>query len=248
MVKVSAGENSQKLKNSKNQPMSPKKFKGSQSMSPKRSQNSGEKLWNAFHALMNVILELEETKVTVELKKDTEIPEEQLNKIIALKNQVEEETEQIMMPCFKKIIVELKGTKIEKLSTELKKLAEVQGEKIQELCKRLKSGTGTEEDQNKLKRAVKGLAKECSKEFTNYVSDSNSIMLYTAVIGVGLAVGLIANTILQHTTRLSMLAIIVIATASALVAGGATYATLRPNTKIDESKEVQIKSSHHSLS
>lgn len=91
-----------------------------------------------------------------------------------------------MMPCFKKIIVELKGTKIEKLSTELKKLAEVQGEKIQELCKRLKSGTGTEEDQNKLKRAVKGLAKECSKELTNYVSDSNLIMLYTAVIGVGL--------------------------------------------------------------
>lgn len=129
-----------------------------------------------------------------------------------------------------------------------KKLAEVQGEKIQELCKRLKSGTGTEEDQNKLKRAVKGLAKECSKELTNYVSDSNSIMLYAAVIGVGLAVGLIANTILQHTTRLSMLAIIIIATASALVAGGATHTTLRPNTKIDESKEVQIKSSNHSLS
>uniref|UniRef100_A0A3B0JKM4 Uncharacterized protein n=1 Tax=Wolbachia endosymbiont of Aleurodicus floccissimus TaxID=2152762 RepID=A0A3B0JKM4_9RICK len=248
MVKVSAGENSKKLKDGKNQRMSPKKFKGSQSMSPKRSQNSGEKLWSAFHALMNVISELEETKVTVELKKDTEISEEQLNKIIALKNQVEEETEQIMMPCFKKIIVELKGTKIEKLSTELKKLAEVQGEKIQELCKRLKSGTGTEEDQNKLKRAVKGLAKECSKELTNYVSDSNSIMLYTAVIGVGLAVGLVASTILEHTTILSILAIIGIATASALVAGGATYAALRPNTKIDESKEVQIKSSHHSLS
>lgn len=248
MVKVNAGESARKLKEIKFQPMSPKKFKGSQSMSPKRSRNSGEKLWSAFHSLMNVISELEETKVTVELKKDTEISEEQLNKIIALKNQVEEETEQIMMPCFKKIIVELKGTKIEKLSTELKKLAEVQGEKIQELCKRLKSGTGTEEDQNKLKRAVKGLAKECSKELTNYVSDSNSIMLYTAVIGVGLAVGLIANTILQQTTRLSMLAIIIIATASALVAGGATHTTLRPNTKIDESKEVQIKSSHHSLS
>ncbi|QJT94106.1 hypothetical protein HGO53_01955 [Wolbachia endosymbiont of Diaphorina citri] len=247
MAKVSAGENSKKLKNSKNQPMSPKKFKGSQFMSPKRSQNSGEKLWNAFHALMNVISELEETKVTVELKKD-EISEEQLNKIIALKNQAAEETEQIMMPYFKKIIVELKGTKIEKLSTELKKLAEVQGEKIQELCKKLKSGTGTEEDQNKLKIAVKGLAKEYSKELTNYVSDSNPIMLYTAVIGVGLAVGLVASTILEHTTRLSMLAIIIIATASAFVAGCATYATLRPNTKIDESKEVQIKSSHHSLS
>ncbi|WP_143689085.1 hypothetical protein [Wolbachia endosymbiont of Nilaparvata lugens] len=248
MAKVNAGESARKLKEIKFQPMSPKKFKGSQSMSPKRSRNSGEKLWSAFHSLMNVISELEETKVTVELKKDTEISEEQLNKIIALKNQVEEETEQIMMPCFKKIIVELKGTKIEKLSTELKKLAEVQGEKIQELCKRLKSGTGTEEDQNKLKRAVKGLAKECSKELTNYVSDSNPIMLYTAVIAVGLAVGLVASTILEHTTRLSMLAIIIIATASAFVAGCATYATLRPNTKIDESKEVQIKSSHHSLS
>ncbi|WP_265014756.1 hypothetical protein [Wolbachia endosymbiont (group B) of Camptogramma bilineatum] len=40
MAKVSAGENSKKLKDGKNQPISPKKFKGSQSMSPKRSQNS----------------------------------------------------------------------------------------------------------------------------------------------------------------------------------------------------------------
>uniref|UniRef100_A0A3B0JJF4 Uncharacterized protein n=1 Tax=Wolbachia endosymbiont of Aleurodicus dispersus TaxID=1288877 RepID=A0A3B0JJF4_9RICK len=248
MVKVSAGENSKKLKDGKNQPISPKKFKGSQSMSPKRSQNSGEKLWSAFHALMNVISELEETKVTVELKKDTEISEEQLNKIIALKNQVVEETEQIMMPCFKKIIVELKGTKIEKLSTELKKLAEAQGEKIQELCKKLKSGTGTEEDQNKLDSTVKKLVEGYSKELISYVPNSNPIMLYTAVIGVGLAVGLVANTVLKHTTRLSLLAIIGIATASALVAGSATYTTLKPNTKIDESKEVQIKSSHHLLS
>lgn len=79
MVKVSAGESSKIVKIILSRQ---KKFKGSQIMSPKRSQNSDEKLWSAFHALMNVISELEETKITVELKKDTEISEEQLNKII----------------------------------------------------------------------------------------------------------------------------------------------------------------------
>lgn len=72
-------------------------------------------------------------------------------------------------------------------------------------------------------------------------------MLYTAVIGAGLAVGLVASTVLEHTTRLSMLAIISIATVSAFVAGYVTYKTIEPNTQVNESKEIQIKSTRHSL-
>lgn len=78
-------------------------------------------------------------------------------------------------------------------------------------------------------------------------NSNNSRMLYTTVIGVGLAAWLLASTILEHITRLSLLAIIVIATASALVAGGAKYEALRANTKIDESRESYISSTSHSL-
>lgn len=81
MAKVSAGENSKKLKDGKNQPISPKKFKGSQSMSPKRSQNSGEKLWNALESLEEAKSELKKRKFEIELKKDTEISDEGIEKI-----------------------------------------------------------------------------------------------------------------------------------------------------------------------
>lgn len=244
MSKQNAGGNAKKLRDSRNQSVSPKKFK---SMSPERSQNSGEKLWNAFYALMNVTSELEETKFTMELKKDTEISEEQLNKIIALKKQVEEEVEQITIPYLKKIVVELKGTRIEKLSMELKELVETQGKKVQNLCKKLKSGTGTAEDQNKLDSTVGELVEEYSEKFISYVPDSNPVMLYTAVIGVGLAAGLLVSTALDHTTKLSTLAIIGITTAFALIAGGATYQALRPRTEANESRVTHISGNSYSF-
>lgn len=247
MVKASAGENAKTLRESKYQLTSPKKFKSSQPTSPKRSRNSGKKLWYALNELMDIISELEETKLIVELKKDTEISEEQLNKIVALKKQIDEETEQMLIPPFKQIMQELKGTRIEKLSMELKELAEIQGKEIQKLCKKLKSGAGTEEDQHKLNSTVKELVEEYSEELINYIPDSNPIMLYTSVIGSSLSVGLITSTVLEHTTRLSMLAIIGIATTSAIVAGCATYIELRPNTKVSESKEVHINCKRHDL-
>ncbi|MCA7010646.1 hypothetical protein [Wolbachia endosymbiont of Tribolium confusum] len=248
MAKVSAGENSKKLKNSKNQPMSPKKFKGSQFMSPKRSQNSGEKLWNALESLQEAKSELKKRKFEIELKKDTEISDERIEKVVELERKTEKEIEEIAMPIstllLKETIIKLQGTKIINFFKKLEK----QVKEMQELCNKLELNAKIEEeDLNKLK-GIKKESEEYYKELVSYTSNANPTMLYTAVIGVGLAVGLIANTILQHTTRLSMLAIIITATASALVAGGATYATLRPNTKIDESKEVQIKSAHHSLS
>lgn len=217
-------------------------------MSPKRSQNYGEKLWNALESLQEAKSELKKRKFEIELKKDTEISDERIEKVVKLERKTEKEIEEIAMPIstllLKETIITLQGTKIINF---LKKL-EKQVKEMQELCNKLELNAKIEEeDLNKLK-GIKKESEKYYKELVSYTSNANPIMLYTAVIGVGLAVGLIANTILQHTTRLSMLAIIIIATASALVAGGATYATLRPNTKIDESKEVQIKSSHHSLS
>ncbi|WP_353280894.1 hypothetical protein [Wolbachia endosymbiont (group B) of Tholera decimalis] len=249
MAKVSAGENSKKLKDGKNQPISTKKFKGSQSMSPKRSQNSGEKLWNALESLEEAKSELKKRKFEIELKKDTEISDEGIEKVVELERKTEKEIEEIAMPIstllLKETIIKLQGTKIINF---LKKL-EKQVKEMQELCKKLELNAKIEEeDLNKLED-IKKESEKCCRELVSYMPNSNNPrMLYTAVIGVGLAVGLVASTILEHTTRLSILAIIGIATASALVAGGATYEALRPNTKIDESKEVQIKSSHHSLS
>ncbi|MFP3022424.1 MAG: hypothetical protein ACEY3K_05715, partial [Wolbachia sp.] len=58
---------------------------------------------------------------------------------------------------------------------------------------------------------------------------------YTATVGMGLAAGLIAFTALERTVRLEMLVMIGIAVASALVAGGITYAAL-PSTQVDGAK------------
>ncbi|WP_264336762.1 MULTISPECIES: hypothetical protein [unclassified Wolbachia] len=246
MVKASAGENSKKLKDGKNQPMSPKKSKSSQQMSPKRSRNAGEKLLNALESLEGAKAELKKRKFEIELKKDDEISDERIEKVVELEKKIEKEVEEIAMPIsmslLKEAIIKLQGIKI----INFVKKVEKQAKAMQELCDKLEFNAEIEEkDLNKLK-GIKEESEKYYKELISCTSNANPIMLYTAVIG--LAVGLVASTVLEHTTRLSLLAIIVIATASAFVAGGATYTTLRPNTKIDESKEVQIKSSHHSLS
>lgn len=62
---------------------------------------------------------------------------------------------------------------------------------------------------------------------------------YTATVGVGLAAGLIAFTALERTVRLEMLVMIGIAVASALVAGGITYAAL-PSTQVDGAKAQEV--------
>jgi len=249
MVKVNAGENAKKLKEIKFQLMSPKKSKSSQQMSPKRIQNSGERLWNALESLEGAKAELKKRKFEIELKKDDEISDERIEKVLELERKIEKEVEEIAMPIstllLKETIIKLQGIKI----INFVKKVEKQAKEMQELCKKLELNAKIEkEDLNKLED-IKKESEKCCRELVNYMPNSNNPrMLYTAVIGVGLAVGLVASTVLAHTTRLSLLAIIVIATASALVAGGATYEALRPNTKIDESKEVQIKSSHNSLS
>ncbi|WP_338406816.1 hypothetical protein [Wolbachia endosymbiont (group A) of Longitarsus flavicornis] len=62
---------------------------------------------------------------------------------------------------------------------------------------------------------------------------------YTATVGMGLAAGLIAFTALERTVKLEMLVMIGIAVASALVAGGITYAVL-PSTQVDGAEAQEV--------
>ncbi|WP_265017709.1 hypothetical protein [Wolbachia endosymbiont (group A) of Andrena dorsata] len=62
---------------------------------------------------------------------------------------------------------------------------------------------------------------------------------YTATVGMGLAAELIAFTALERTVKLEMLVMIGIAVASALVAGGITYAVL-PSTQVDGAKAQEV--------
>ncbi|MGL9725899.1 MAG: hypothetical protein ACR5KV_04420 [Wolbachia sp.] len=73
---ISVGENSKRLKDDRNQSVSPKKFK---SMSSKQSQYSGQRLWNALEALINVGEKLKKIKLKIGLKKDAEISEKLSN-------------------------------------------------------------------------------------------------------------------------------------------------------------------------
>ncbi|WP_353279382.1 hypothetical protein [Wolbachia endosymbiont (group B) of Xanthorhoe designata] len=213
----------------------------------KRSQNSGEKLWNALESLEGAKAELKKRKFEIELKKDDDISDERIEKVVELEKKIEKEVEEIAMPIsmllLKETIIKLQGIKI----INFVKKVEKQAKEMQELCNKLEFNAEIkEEDLNKLK-GIKKESEKYYKELVSCTSNANPIMLHTAVIGVGLAVGLVASTVLAHTTRLSLLAIIVIATASALVSGGATYEALRPNTKVDESRESYISSTSHSL-
>ncbi|MGL9725900.1 MAG: hypothetical protein ACR5KV_04425 [Wolbachia sp.] len=130
-----------------------------------------------------------------------------------------------------------------KLADKLKK----QVKEVQELCNKLELNAKIEEkDLSKLKN-IKRESEKCYKELMGYVPYSNLVMLYTAVISVGLATGLLVSTILDYTTKLSMLITIGIATAFALIAGSAIYEVLRPRTEVNESRVTYINNNSHSL-
>ncbi|OJH31627.1 MAG: hypothetical protein ABOJ95_000700 [Wolbachia endosymbiont of Armadillidium vulgare] len=248
---MNSSERAKVLKESKTQSVSPKKFKNNQSMLPKRSRNSGEKLWNASKVLEDTRVELKKRRLEIELKKDHEISEklseEEIEKIVKLGEEIEEEVQEIATPIpmllLKEKITQLRGGKTIKFAEQIEK----QAKEMQELYKKLElSAKIKEEDLNKLKDIKKESA-ECCRELVSYMPNSNPRMLYTTVIGVSLAAGLVTSTVLEHTTRLSMLAIISMAAVSALVAGYVTYKTIEPNTKVDESRESHISSTSHSL-
>ncbi|OJH31252.1 MAG: hypothetical protein ABOJ95_000541 [Wolbachia endosymbiont of Armadillidium vulgare] len=70
---------------------------------------------------------------------------------------------------------------------------------------------------------------------------------YIANASTVLAVGLATYIALEHTTKLDIWLMVGIAIVSALVAGYVTHTTLRPNTQVNESKEVQINCKRQNL-
>lgn len=93
-----------------------------------------------------------------------------------------------------------------------------------------------EKEVDKLKKENKELEAENKK--IQQLKQGNGAR-YTATVGMGLAAGLIAFTALERTVRLDIWVMVGIAVASALVAGGITYAAL-PSTQVDETQAKNV--------
>ncbi|WP_265042837.1 hypothetical protein [Wolbachia endosymbiont (group A) of Scambus nigricans] len=96
--------------------------------------------------------------------------------------------------------------------------------------------TAKEKEVHKPKKENKELEAENKK--IQQLKQGNAAR-YTTAVGMGLAVGLVAFTALERTVKLEMLVMIGIAVASALVAGGITYAVL-PSTQVDGAKAQEV--------
>ncbi|QTP61567.1 hypothetical protein HUB92_01000 [Wolbachia endosymbiont of Wiebesia pumilae] len=97
----------------------------------------------------------------------------------------------------------------------------------------------TKDLQNRLTEAEEKNRKLEDKSKTTEQPKQGNGARYTATVGMGLAAGLIAFTALERTVKLEMLVMIGIAAASALVAGGITYAVL-PSTQVDGAKAQEV--------
>ncbi|WP_425384610.1 hypothetical protein [Wolbachia endosymbiont (group A) of Sturmia bella] len=97
----------------------------------------------------------------------------------------------------------------------------------------------TKDLQNRLTEAEEKNRKLEDKSKTTEQPKQGNGAWYTATVGMGLAAGLIAFTALERTVKLEMLVMIGIAVASALVAGGITYAVL-PSTQVDGAKAQEV--------
>ncbi len=93
-----------------------------------------------------------------------------------------------------------------------------------------------EKEVDKLKKENKELEAENKK--IQQLKQGNGAR-YTATVGMGLAAGLTAFTALERTVRLDIWVMVGIAVASALVAGGITYAAL-PSTQVDGAKAQEV--------
>ncbi len=84
-------------------------------------------------------------------------------------------------------------------------------------------------------------------EVKNEETELREKATYIANASTVLAVGLATYIALEHTTKLDIWLMVGIAIVSALVAGYVTHTTLRPNTQVNESKEVQINCKRQNL-
>ncbi|WP_353271754.1 hypothetical protein [Wolbachia endosymbiont (group A) of Nomada goodeniana] len=115
----------------------------------------------------------------------------------------------------------------QQLADKEKEIAQLKQQQPNAEVDKLKADlTAKEKEVDKLKRENKELEAENKK--IQQLKQGNGAR-YTATVGMGLAAGLIAFTALERTVKLEMLVMIGIAVASALVAGGITYAVL-PST------------------
>ncbi|WP_375316392.1 hypothetical protein [Wolbachia endosymbiont (group A) of Colletes cunicularius] len=79
---------------------------------------------------------------------------------------------------------------------------------------------------------------EAKNKTTEQPKQSNAARC-TATVGMGLAAGLIAFTVLERTVRLEMLVMIGIAVTSAALVGGVTY-TILPSTQVGGAKAQEV--------
>ncbi|WP_264723318.1 hypothetical protein [Wolbachia endosymbiont (group A) of Sphecodes monilicornis] len=115
----------------------------------------------------------------------------------------------------------------QQLADKEKEIAQLKQQQPNAEVDKLKADlTAKEKEVDKLKKENKELEAENKK--IQQLKQGNGAR-YTATVGMGLAAGLIAFTALERTVKLEMLVMIGIAVASALVAGGITYAVL-PST------------------
>ncbi|WP_341811131.1 hypothetical protein [Wolbachia endosymbiont (group A) of Oxytorus armatus] len=125
----------------------------------------------------------------------------------------------------------------QQLADKEKEIAQLKQQQPNAEVDKLKADlTAKEKEVDKLKKENKELEAENKK--IQQLKQGNAAR-YTATVGMGLAVGLVAFTALERTVKLEMLVMIGIAVASALVAGGITYAVL-PSTQVDGAKAQEV--------
>ncbi|MGL9758681.1 MAG: hypothetical protein ACR5LA_07710 [Wolbachia sp.] len=156
------------------------------------------------------------SKEVADLKVELEAKEKQIKTLEAEKNKADPEKQNLEAEKNKA------KAQITTLNTEVKNLKkdlQAQKDKVQQL-----------EKENKELEA---------KNKTTEQPKQSSAARYTAGIGMGLAVGLIAFTALERTVRLEMLVMVGIAVASAIAAGGITYLVL-PSTQVNGAETQEV--------
>lgn len=177
-----------------------------------------------------LIVQLEEKKQALETAKQK--AEEKITELENAQKKAEEKVKQLQQ----------EKTDFETNNPDLANLQEQLQVKDQEIVQ-LKQQLSNVEQLNKNLKAKQQEVRQLQQKNKELEAKNKTIKQpkqgngakYTATVGMGLAAGLIAFTALERTVRLDMLVMIGIAVASALVAGGITYAAL-PSTQVDEAK------------
>ncbi|WP_065094859.1 MULTISPECIES: hypothetical protein [unclassified Wolbachia] len=164
------------------------------------------------------------------------------DEITTLNAKIQEHEQQVDTLAEEKAKVEELNTKITELEALDATALQQQLEEKDDEITQLKAQKGAVEQKKTDLQTKLTEAKKKNKELEDKIKaiqqpkQSNGAK-YTATVGMGLAAGLIAFTALERTVKLEMLVMIGIAVASALVAGGITYAAL-PSTQVNRA-EVQ---------